>query len=532
MNTILIVDDIKVNLKVLEVLLTRNGYAVLSAASAGKALGLLQENPCDLIVSDIHMPEMDGFQFCRLCKLDDKLKHIPFIFYSSSHTDDQTREQARKLGAHAVVQKPADPATLLKTIDAILSEDKVRSMVHHPGNPAEFLYPCKEEADKFGRHTMVPAEQKQFYNRLLDNLPGIVWTLDAKGDYKYISPAVERLTGFSENRICEMEKNGWLNRVHPADTKKVRAAFKSLFQDHAALDIFYRFECRNGKLAWFHEISGTPYEEQISGRYHVDGLTIDISARMLDQEYRMKSREQEVVNTFSKGVSHDLTNLLAGITDYIQLSAMASTETQERQRFLTNALDISRSAQALIRDISLLSKKEKPVDKNSLFTRVVASVILSLLEGSDIKYRFEMAGKLWPCRVDSRLMTRALEHVIVNACESVVQRSDGFIEVILQNTSIENETGQNPFGSEIILGPGRYIRTTIRDNGCGIDDRILHQIFHPYFSSKARDMKKGVGLSLALSRAIIVRHGGEMTVHSNENHGTEMEIFLPAETES
>ena len=532
MNTILIVDDIKVNLKVLEVLLTRNGYAVLSAESAGKALGLLQEQPCDLIISDIHMPEMDGFQFCRLCKLDEKLKHIPFIFYSSSHTDARTREQARKLGAHAVVRKPADPATLLKTIDAILSENTIQSIAGHPDSRAVFFNPCKEEADKIGAHTMVPAEQKQFYSRLLENLPGIVWTVDARGEYKYISPAVERLTGFSENRIREMEKNGWLNRVHPADAKKVRTAFKYMFQDHAALDIFYRFECRNGKFAWFNEISGTPYKDQTSGRYHVDGLTTEISARMLDQEHRMKSREQEVVNTFSKGVSHDLSNLLTGVTDYIQLSTMASTDSQERQRFLTNALKISRSAQALIRDIVFLSKKEKPVEKNSLFTRVVARVVLSLLEGSDIKYRFQMARKLWPCRVDSRLMARALEHVIVNACESMVQNSDGFIEVILQNMSIKNEPDQNPFGAEISLGPGRYIRTTIRDNGCGIDGQILHQVFHPYFSSKSRDMKKGVGLSLALSRAIIVRHGGEMAVHSKKNHGTEMEIFLPAETES
>lgn len=80
MKTILIVDDIKVNLKVLEVLLTRNGYRVLPALSAEKALVLLQDHSCDLIISDIQMPEMDGFQFCRLCQLDERSGISPLCF--------------------------------------------------------------------------------------------------------------------------------------------------------------------------------------------------------------------------------------------------------------------------------------------------------------------------------------------------------------------------------------------------------------------------------------------------------------------
>jgi CheY-like chemotaxis protein len=192
MKKILIVDDIKVNLKVLEVLLTRNGYAVLSAMSAAKALILLQEHPCDLIISDIQMPEMDGFQFCRLCQLDEKLKSIPFIFYSSARDGKQIRQQARKVGAYTVVRKPADPAGLLKTIDIVLKDAMNR--------------------------TMASSGRKRGYNRRTDPVPGAVrWTLDANGDFTNISPAVARLTGFSVDHIQEMGKSGWLDRVHPSN---------------------------------------------------------------------------------------------------------------------------------------------------------------------------------------------------------------------------------------------------------------------------------------------------------------------------
>lgn len=522
MKTILIVDDIKVNLKVLEVLLTRNGYAVLSVMSAGKALLLLQDHPCDLIISDIQMPEMDGFQFCRLCKLDEKLRHIPIIFYSATKALDQVRQKALKVGAQAVIRKPADPARLLKTIHTVLVEHASRLKKRQQKG---------SDADHFLPGMPLFAGQKGFSDRLLETVPGIVWTLDGKGDFVYISPAVERLTGFSVSNIQKMGKSEWLNRIHSVDEKNVRMSFKRLFQENVPLDVVYRFKCLDNRFVWFHEKSGIPYENEAEGCCRVDGFITDISSRMLDQDRRMTFREQDVINIFSKGVSHDLDNLLTGIADYIQLSAMTSATPKDRGRFLANALEISRRGLGLSRHISLLSKKEIPVEKNALFSRVATRVVRSLLEDSGIQYRLDMPKGLLPCRVDTRLMARALESVIVNACEAVAQKNDGLITVTLQNFSIENDPDTRRSIPEINLGSGRYVQAIIQDNGCGMDDELIHRIFYPYYSTKPREMKKGVGLSLAVTRSIVLRHGGEIAVYSRKNHGTKMKIFLPAETE-
>lgn len=530
MKTILIVDDIKVNLKVLEVLLTRNGYDVLAAMSAGEALGLLQDHHCDLIISDIHMPEMDGFQFCRLCRLDEKLSQIPFIFYSSTHAAGKAREQARKVGAHALVKKPADPARLLKTIDKVLAKQATR--MPQPARRVPSEYPGQTYPGVVSNRVSDPGGPERCDNHLLENLPGIVWTLDTSGGFSYISPAVERLTGFSASRIRQMGKSGWLNRVHPSDEQAVMTAFRHLFQDRVPLDIVYRFQCLDNRFIWIHEMSGVPYDNTADGACRVDGVTTDISARMRDQDRRMAKREQDVIHTFSQGISHDLDNLLTGISDYIELSAGASGRFMDRDRFLANALKISRSALALNRDIVLLSGQQTPVEKSSLFTRVVARVARSLLDGSDVQYRVNMPRGLWPCRVDTRLMARVLEAVLVNACEAVAHKTDRLIDVTLENLFIdEHGPAEDPGIWDIHLRPGRYVQAVIQDNGCGIDDPSLHRIFYPYFSSKPRDMTKGVGLSLALCRAIVSRHGGEMAVESRKNHGTKMKIILPAQTE-
>jgi two-component system, cell cycle sensor histidine kinase and response regulator CckA len=514
MKTILIVDDIRVNLKVLEVLLTRNGYDVISALSGKKALSLLQVNPCDLIISDIHMPEMDGFQFCRLCKLDERLKHIPFVFYSSTQTGTKTRALARKVGARSVIAKPADPAMLLKTIDSILSAYVSSFSAGYNLDGTVSDRPCK------ARYVNALTRDAN----MAQNVPCAVWTLDSKGKIVYITPAVEPMTGFSMNQIKKMGKSGWLDRVHQTDAGRVRTACKNLFLNNGALDIDYRFECQNGDFIWLQETSSIPYKKD--GRLYVDGFSIDISHRKKEQARHLKSRESEVVKTFSKGAAHDLDNLLTGIADYIELSGMASTTPRERNRFLANALKISRSALALTREFSLLSSGGKPVEKNTEFSHVVSRVTRSLLEDAGIKYHVEMPGDLWSCRVDSRLMAQAVENVVINACEAVAQKN-GFIEVILQNVTIEKkERCLQP-----VAEPGHYVKATVRDNGCGIDKAHLHQIFHPYFSVKPRDMKKGVGLGLALSEAIITRHGGVMAATSRKGAGTDMEIYLPVDAD-
>jgi PAS domain S-box-containing protein len=504
MKTILIVDDIKVNLKILEVLLTRNGYAVLSAASAQNALNLLQDHPCDLVISDIQMPDIDGFQLCRMCQLDETLRHIPFVFYTSTQDITHTRHQARKVGARAVVIKPAEPARLLKTIKMVLAKEAFR------------------DTERQGRRV----------DRVPENVPGIVWTLDAGGDFSYVSPGVAQLTGFSAGRVQHMGHSGWVNRIHASDKKKVQAAFNRMFTENAPLDIVYRFKCRDGRFVWFQEKSGSVYETESDGCRRVDGMTMDITARMREQDRRVSVKEKAVIAPFSKGISHDLDNLLNGIVDYLQLSALKSADVQDRERFLDNALKISRSALALNRDISLLATQDRPVEKDAQFTRVAAGAVRSLLEGRGIEYRVDMPDAVWPCRVNTRLMARALEHVIVNACDAVAGNRHGFITVTLENLRIhENSPVETREMSGIHPVPGRYVQAVIRDNGRGIDAPVLCQVFYPYFSTKPRGMKQGVGLSLAIARTIVLRHGGDIGVCSSKDHGTKIIIRLPAQTE-
>src|SRR5436190_22562528 len=96
---ILVTDDNPMALYLFETLLQSHGYEVITASNGVEALALAQQGNIELIISDILMPQMDGFQLCRKLKSDERTKHIPFIFCTAAYTDAKDEAFALSLGA-------------------------------------------------------------------------------------------------------------------------------------------------------------------------------------------------------------------------------------------------------------------------------------------------------------------------------------------------------------------------------------------------------------------------------------------------
>jgi PAS domain S-box-containing protein/putative nucleotidyltransferase with HDIG domain len=116
---ILIVDDQKENRYLLETMLKASGYEVASSSNGAEALKKLRADSFDMIISDILMPIMDGFQLCREVKGDEKLKDITFVFYTATYIDEKDEELALKLGADKFIRKPVEPDEFIKTIKGV-----------------------------------------------------------------------------------------------------------------------------------------------------------------------------------------------------------------------------------------------------------------------------------------------------------------------------------------------------------------------------------------------------------------------------
>lgn len=134
---ILIVDDEPINLDLLEVALTRRGYAVERAADGLQALEIARRERPTVIVTDILMPNMDGYQLCREIKSDKRLASIPIVFYSATYTDPEDQDFAIQLGGSRFVVKPADPEEFLAVLDQVLYEQKEIGFVEPVGPPPD-----------------------------------------------------------------------------------------------------------------------------------------------------------------------------------------------------------------------------------------------------------------------------------------------------------------------------------------------------------------------------------------------------------
>ncbi len=119
---VLIVDDNQDARIILEKIIKDRGHVARTAFSGKDALEKARKEKPDLIISDILMPEMDGFSFCRSVKQDDELKEIPFVFYTSSYVDERDEKLAYKLGASCFIRKPLDPDDFISAISDVVEK--------------------------------------------------------------------------------------------------------------------------------------------------------------------------------------------------------------------------------------------------------------------------------------------------------------------------------------------------------------------------------------------------------------------------
>lgn len=201
--TVLIVDDLDANRYLLKSLLEGEGWEVRTAENGREALALARAHPPDLVVSDILMPVMDGYALCRAWKLDETLRHIPFVFYTATYTEPRDERFALDLGADRFLIKPQEPEALIRVLNDLLAARKTA-----PAGPAK---PLGEEMEFFRRYNdvlfsklekkMSDLEQanrdlaalEETYRLSFRDVSDIIFATDA--DFRIVSmtPSVERI---------------------------------------------------------------------------------------------------------------------------------------------------------------------------------------------------------------------------------------------------------------------------------------------------------------------------------------------------
>jgi CheY-like chemotaxis protein len=121
MKTILIVDDRPTNRRILIAMLAHCGHRLLEADSGAQALKMVRKEKPDLVIADILMPKMDGYEFVRKLRLDRKIAHTTVVFYTASYIEKEARKLAKACSVRYTIVKPGEPDEVLSIVDAALS---------------------------------------------------------------------------------------------------------------------------------------------------------------------------------------------------------------------------------------------------------------------------------------------------------------------------------------------------------------------------------------------------------------------------
>ncbi len=228
--------------------------------------------------------------------------------------------------------------------------------------------------------------------------------------------------------------------------------------------------------------------------------------------------QSETIAIMAGGIAHDYNNMMQGILGYVSLARMLLEPGSEASDYLEKVENCSEEVSKLGRVLSILGsdfKREKP--QRQIMPCLMSS-IKSVLAGTAVSLEDNCLEELPQVRFDEVEMDSVFAGLAINAVEAMP--AGGVLKLTTQVVDISDH-------DFLPLTPGRYIQISLTDSGYGIPPDLLAKIFAPYYSTKQRSAKRGMGLSLALCRTIIMAHGGSIAAESTLGNGTTFHIWLP-----
>lgn len=257
---VLIVDDNDANLYLLESLLTGYGLETVSASNGKVALDKALLDPPDLIVTDILMPVMDGYALCRQWKSNEKLKRIPFVFYTATFTEARDEDFALSLGADRFITKPQEPHLLMEILSRVLEESGTES--------GKETKPLGEEMEFFRRHNEVlfrKLEKKmqdlettnkklafleERYRLIFENAKDVIVTMDLGLHLLSVSPSIESMLGYKPEEFVGRALTDLKGILSPESMAKAALTMRLIANGETAVSEIIPFRSKDGQVIY------------------------------------------------------------------------------------------------------------------------------------------------------------------------------------------------------------------------------------------------------------------------------------------
>ena len=484
---ILMVDDRPENLIALRAILDGNNYEISQASDGNEALLLLLRNEFAVILLDVMMPGMDGYEVAAMIRAREASRHTPIIFLTAIATDHDHMLRGYAIGAADYLTKPLEPAIVQAKVTVF----------------AELYQKSRQLLAQEAR-----LREQEARIRLMDlvqTIPGVVWeaTVDADGRIAltFLSAYLEGLTGYRPDEVLA-DPPLQFSRLIPSERPRLLAELQSAVERGGQGTIEFDVCTRDGSPLTIE----THYKALRSSNGRVcelRGVALDVSERRrVTEELRRAKEAAESANqlktVFLANMSHEIRTPLGAVLGFSELLCDSELSLPERERYVEVIARNGQSLSRLIDDILDYSKIESnhmTIERLDLdLADIVGDVLAGLhikAQAKNIRVQFDVTPVL-PARMTSDPVR--LRQILGNLVDNAIKfSSEGTIAVSL---------GYQP----------PYFTVRVTDRGIGLSDEQVARIFKPFHQADGSTTRKfgGTGLGLALSQRLARLLGGDI----------------------
>jgi two-component system sporulation sensor kinase A/two-component system, sporulation sensor kinase E len=339
--------------------------------------------------------------------------------------------------------------------------------------------------------------EKKLISLIENNMDAII-RLDEKGNVVFVNDIAVSVTGYSKEELTEMS---FQNLIYKEDLENVRRYF---CETEIGKSFVVECKCvtKNGNCI-IASIKSVPIviEDKIVGTFVI---VRDITELKDKEELIRKSEKLSIVGELAAAVAHEIRNPLTSIKGFLQLLQYKATEEKDIGYYDIMLSEIER-INFIVSEFMVLSKPQSISYRNENISSLLTDVV-TLLETIAIVKNIEVTKELEPdimVNCEANQIKQVFINIFKNAIEAVPKNGKIKIEI----TKWEEDT----------------VRVRFTDNGRGIPGELLSRLGEPFYTTK----EKGTGLGLMVSFKIIEEHRGTITIESEINKGTIVDIILP-----
>ena len=523
---ILLVDDHPENLVALEAILDSLGQNLVRAYSGEEALRALLHQDFAVILLDVQMPGMDGFETAALIRQRQRSRNTPIIFLTAFSTSDELMVKGYSLGAIDYLFKPLNPAILTSKVTAFVELFQKRFEVERQAAQlAQINAELKRSEERF---------------RLLSRCSPVgIFLMDTQGRYTYANPSCQAICGFAVQQDWQTD---WTHVISRHDRERVLSDWSSCIRQGQPYSNEFRIE--RPELRWVHVRSSPMLSDAAELLGHV-GTIEDITDRQQaeaarDEIIREQTARQQaetanrMKDEFLAIVSHELRTPLNSILGWSQLLLNRKLDESTTQRALQTIERNARSQAQLIEDILDVSQiirgklrlTLQPVSIVPLLEAVIETVgPLAASKSLQIQTEFDPAAeKLY---ADAERLRQIVWNLLSNAIKFTPEQG----QITVRLKFADPGPPVNRLTQTALTPPAaRFAQIQIIDSGIGISPDFLPYVFDRFRQADSTTTRpySGLGLGLAIVHHLVEQHGGSIRADSEgENQGAQFTVNLP-----